>query len=94
MSDKTTQDKKREYGLKMMRNRGKVAEEWLKINILTKKTLPEFNRLMKKADIDYKSNKEQNMKKLYNAIKSSKDWKIVRINGKLYVKRRKTWKEQ
>ena len=40
------------------------------------------------------SNKEQNMKKLYNAIKSSKDWKIVRINGKLYVKRRKTQKEQ
>lgn len=41
------------------RNRGKVAEEWLKNNKLTIETQPEFNALMKKADKEFKLNNNE-----------------------------------
>jgi len=35
------------------RNRGIIAKEWLKNNKLTRETMPEFQRLMKQADIKF-----------------------------------------
>jgi hypothetical protein len=45
------------YAIDKAKNRGIIASEWLKNNQLTEKTQPEFNKIMKESDKQFKINK-------------------------------------
>jgi len=45
--------KRKQLAVDKAKNRGIIAEQWMKDNKLTAETMPEFKRLMKKADKDF-----------------------------------------